>query len=262
MAQTTRVLILVKTYPQPSRRYSEVVCTAGITSDGEWVRLYPIDFRYLPSEKQFQKYQWIDVELADRGAQNDNRKESRRPNLDSIELGEILDTADKWRKRRAYVDRLPVKTMNEWLRAYDVDKTSLGLIRPSSVVDVIYEEKESDDWPDDKLDLVNQLSLLNPNQMPLKPIPYKFSYSFTCSDSQGVYTRMIEDWELGTLFLKEKQRLGTNDAAAKSVREKFLTELAGPSRDTHFYVGTTWPYNTWVVLGVYWPPSQNQMDLF
>ena len=45
----TNVLITVMTYPHPSQRHQELVCTAGITEAGEWVRLYPIDYRYRPS---------------------------------------------------------------------------------------------------------------------------------------------------------------------------------------------------------------------
>ena len=29
----------------------------------EWVRLYPIDYRYRPSHQRFRKYQWIELEL-------------------------------------------------------------------------------------------------------------------------------------------------------------------------------------------------------
>jgi hypothetical protein len=37
----TKVLITVMTYPHPSRGYQELVCTAGITENDDWVRLYP-----------------------------------------------------------------------------------------------------------------------------------------------------------------------------------------------------------------------------
>ena len=43
--QTIRVLITVKTYSIPSTKYDELVCTAGVTEDGELIRLYPINFR-------------------------------------------------------------------------------------------------------------------------------------------------------------------------------------------------------------------------
>lgn len=88
-----KILITVMTYPHPSRGYQELVCTAGINEQGEWIRLYPIDYRYRPRDKQFRKYQWINVEVERTGHGNDNRPESRHPNLEIIEiLGEPLDT--------------------------------------------------------------------------------------------------------------------------------------------------------------------------
>ena len=64
--EKTKVLILVMTYPNPSNSHMETICTAGMTEDGEWVRLYPIDYRYLDPNKQFHKYQWIEIELGTR----------------------------------------------------------------------------------------------------------------------------------------------------------------------------------------------------
>src|SRR5262245_25471233 len=110
----TQVLIAVKTYPHPSKGYQELVCTAGITKAHAWVRLYPIDFRYRPREQQFEKYQWIHVGLSDRGAKNDNRKESRKPDLQSIRLlGEPLSSERGWAQRRAIIDAMPHHTINE-----------------------------------------------------------------------------------------------------------------------------------------------------
>ena len=64
---------------------------------------------------------------------------------------------------------------------------------------------------------------------------------------------LIEDWELGVLFLKERERLGNDEAAAESVKKKFLDEICAPGRDTRFFVGTYFPYNTWLVLGMSQP---------
>ena len=52
---TEKVLILVKTYPSFSKRYFELVCTAGINEQGEWRRIYPIQFRELDDLKQYKK---------------------------------------------------------------------------------------------------------------------------------------------------------------------------------------------------------------
>src|SRR5688500_10393280 len=89
----------------------------------------------------------------------------------------------------------------------------------------------------------------------LRKLPYKFSYLFECEDSPKPHKAMIEDWELGVLFLKEADRLGSEHAAAQSVRRKFLDELCAKDRDTRFFMGTTFPFNSWVVVGVFWPPK-------
>lgn len=58
-----RVLITVKAYPLPSRSYDELVCTAGITDQGEWIRIYPVPFRFLKQEGKYKKYQWVELDL-------------------------------------------------------------------------------------------------------------------------------------------------------------------------------------------------------
>jgi hypothetical protein len=259
--QKTRVLIMVMTYPLPSRGFQELVCTAGITEAGEWVRLYPIDYRYRPRHQQFRKYQWIEIGLASRGSGNDNRKESRKPDLDSISiLGEPLSTADNWRERRHVIDQMPIHTVNQLRQLYDQDRTSLGIVRPKRVLDLIV-EKADREWKPEWQALFQQLQLFGPLPKPLTKIPFKFSYVFECEDDDKPHKAMIEDWELGVLFLKEVDRLGGEDKAAQSVRSKFLNDLCAPDKDTRFYMGTTFPYNSWVVVGVFYPPKSNQIPM-
>jgi hypothetical protein len=258
--ETTRVLITVMTYPHPSQHHRELVCTAGVTEAGEWVRLYPIDYRYRPSEQQFRKYQWIEVGLAARGSGNDERAESRKPKLDSIRLvGEPLPSDHGWRERRRIIDRLPVRTVNELRQAYDQDKTSLGVVRPKRIIDVKVEESDRD-WKPEWQAMFNQFQMFGEQQKPLTKLPYKFSYVFECDDNETPHNAMIEDWELGVLFLKEVDRLGSEQAAADSVRHKFLNQVCAEDRDTRFFMGTVFPYNTWVVVGVFWPPHEPQLS--
>ena len=251
----TKVLITVMTYPHPSQGYQELVCTAGVTEDGEWVRLYPIDYRYRPSHQKFQKYQWVEVELAERGEGNDQRKESRKPSLDSIRLlGERLDTKNNWEARHQIINKLPMHTVNELRALYDEDKISLGIVRPARILDLKIEESNPD-WKPEWQNVLNQFQLFGPQPKPLAKIPFKFSYVFECEDSSKPHNAMIEDWELGVLYLKEVDRLGAEQRAAESVKNKFFDELCAPDKDTQFFMGTVFPYNTWIVLGVFWPPK-------
>ena len=261
--EPTRVLITVMTYPHPSRGYQELVCTAGITESGEWVRLYPIDYRYQERGQQFRKYQWIEVVLGPSGVGNDNRKESRRPELETIRIvGERLGTKNNWRDRRAIIDALPHFTRNELIALHDKDKTSLGIVRPSRVLDLEI-RPTSGEWKPEWQNLFSQRLLFGPPQKPLRKIPFSFHYVFECEDSGGkAHTAMCEDWELGVLFLKQAAELGSDRAAADSVRNKFLSEMCREDKDTRFFMGTHFPYNTWLVLGVFWPPKTQQPTLF
>ena len=138
-----------------------MVCTAGITEALEWVRLYPIDYRYRPKDQQFRKYQWIEIGLGSKGAKNDDRKESRRPDLESIRLlGDPLPTDNKWRARREIIDRLPHHTRLELEALYEADKTSLGIVRPTEILDLKVEPVERD-WKPEWQATLNQFHLFS-----------------------------------------------------------------------------------------------------
>ena len=251
--QLTKVFITVMTYPHPSKKYQECVCTAGITEAGEWVRLYPIDYRYRPGHQRFRKWQWIEVALAPCGHGNDQRRESREPDLSTIRvLGEPLPTSGGWEARRQIIDPLSHRTLTELKALYDSDRVSLGIVRPKRVLDlrVTHVERE---WKPEWQNLWSQLRLFG-RQKPLRKLPYKFQYVFECEDSEKPHVSMIEDWELGVLFLKECDRLGSEEQAIQSVRHNFFEVMCGPDRDTRFFMGTRLPFNEWLVVGAFWPP--------
>ena len=252
----TRVLITVLTYPHPSVKSDEVVCTAGITEEGKWVRLYPIDYRYRPKEQQFHKYQWIEVILGPTGAGNDNRKESRKPELSTLRiLGQPLSTNDSWLARREIIDRMPHSTVFGLTDQHQADKTSLGIVRPHKVLDVEFVPADRE-WKPEWAELYSQMRLFGEPPKPLAKLPFTWRYVFECADNPKPHRTMIEDWELGVLFLKLLEEHDERTAAEK-VREKYL-DMCAPDRDTRFFMGTVFPYNTWVVLGVFWPPRNNQ----
>lgn len=75
-----RILVTVKAAPNPSAKYGETVCVAGLRVDllrTTWVRLYPINFRYLDSDEAFKKYDIISVDA--KPARQDPRRESWKP---------------------------------------------------------------------------------------------------------------------------------------------------------------------------------------
>lgn len=78
----TKVLIAVTTYPLPSRSYDELVFTAGVLENGEWIRIYPVPLQFLRGLRkdgkiESFKYNWIELELNKR--KDDFRPESHSP---------------------------------------------------------------------------------------------------------------------------------------------------------------------------------------
>jgi len=226
-----RVLICVKTYPTLSEKYDELVCTAGLTDDGSWIRIYPVPFRKLNYNKQYSKWQWIELDLTRNT--KDFRPESFRPNLDSpILLLEKVGTERMWAERRALVLHNVKTNMTELIvEAKDPSKrTSLAILKPQKVIDFIWKPCERE-WDKSKLDVVNanqkQLDLFEKEEAAtifrvVKKIPYHFFYVFETDD--GIRrTMMIEDWEIGMLYLNALESAAGDEAVAcQKVKEKYF----------------------------------------
>jgi len=257
--QRLKVLITVKTAPIPSKKYDELVCTAGVREDGTFIRLYPINFRDLPFDKQYRKYQWIEVD-AEKHKGRDTRKESWKPDSDSLQVGEVIDTKgdSTWSARGKHVLPKSAKSMEALWDAQELDKTSLGIFKPKKIHDLTIEKLDDPDWDPSFLEALKQARLWDDRKNSAEPprkMPYKLSFQFECDDirCKRNHQMMIEDWEVSALYWRLVDKGASPEDAAKEVRRKFLDELCGPSRDTHFFVGTVLEHGTWVVIGVWWP---------
>ena len=78
-----RIVITDKTYPNPSAKYSETLCTAGVALDTHnFVRLYPVRFRDLPYGQWFKKWEVIEADVMHKI--KDTRNDTYTPVADSI----------------------------------------------------------------------------------------------------------------------------------------------------------------------------------
>lgn len=260
MKERLRILITVKTYPIPSAKYGELVCTAGVTEDGEFIRLYPVNFRDQPFSKQYQKYQWIEVE-AEKHRGRDFRKESYRPDCDTLAaIGERIETkGGDWSERSRYVLRNVAPSMEELREMQEKDATSISIVRPKEVRDLVAEPTDRE-WRSSFLAELRQARIWDDRTVSKEPprkVPFKFKYTFQCDDPRCKGHRMMnEDWELGALYWRMIDAGCAEKEAIDKVRQKFLTQMCAPDRDTHFFVGTVLAHpKNWVVIGVYWPPE-------
>lgn len=268
----TKVLITVKTYPAISKRYEELVCTAGFLEDGSWIRIYPIQFRKKSYSEQYSKYDWIELDLVKNT--RDFRPESYRPVAHETlieKIGSIKTDGDTWEERRKVVLKKVYYNISG-LIAEAKDKeicTSLAVFKPTKVLDFIYEEEKERVWSSDKLAQFKQYNIFekdkNNNFRVVRKLPYKFSYRF--KDVAGTVSKlMIEDWETGQLYWNSlKRHDGDEKKACEDVRKKYFDDFA-KTKDLYFFLGTTQLHhyrgrNPFVIIGTFHPKPITQLKL-
>ncbi|MGH9128116.1 MAG: hypothetical protein ACRDY2_03915 [Acidimicrobiales bacterium] len=255
MPERIEVLVTVKAYPSASVKYGEAVCVAGIRTDTpqpSWVRLYPIEFRDLPIDKQFAKYEKVALDVI---ASSDGRPESRKPLADTIRsLGKLSTGKDRrWRERWRYVEPLLVESMCAAREAQVTTGRSLAAFRPAEVQEVIARPEEA--WTDKQLNTLSQMSLFAQDKQILKKIPWRFYYRYSCGGSCKGHEQSIIDWEIHEFYRKCQRQHGEQEAV-RLVRQRWLEVLCGPTRETVFFVGNQHLHPaSFLVLGVFWPPK-------
>ena len=249
---TEKVLIVVRTYPTPARRGVEVSCTGGITESREWIRLFPVPYRFLSQDKRFRKYQWIKANVA---KSSDSRPESFQIDIDSIQIiSDPLPVTDKWQVRKDIIFPLKSNSLCTLKIAWQSNRhPTLGLFRPRTIhgFDI---EPSAADWTPAEREKLLQYSIFEKSPLhPLEKIPYDFSYRFTCDHPDCTGHKLIcVDWELGQAFRQWRQKYGAKWEHA--IRDRFETYMI-LERDTHFFVGTVHAYpGAWIIIGLFYPP--------
>ena len=259
-----KILIVVKTYPTPARQGIEVSCTAGITDDGQWIRLFPIPFRFLRSDQKFKKYQWIKAKVK---KASDPRVESYNVDIDSIRLlGTPLPLANSWIARKEKVFPLKSTSLCELQRKRNsCGEPTLGFFRPKRITSLEIEETDSD-WSESDLSRLTQASFFDgPSLKVLEKIPYRFYYRFECEDADCIGSHKVScyDWEMSQSYRSWYSLYGP-DGWEEKFKQKYSDEMIREN-DTHFYMGTIRSRpNVWIIVGLFFPrrASRDQPPLF
>jgi hypothetical protein len=249
--ETKRVLITARTYPTPSQKSIEVSCTAGITEDQEWIRLYPIPYRLLKPHEHFRKYQWIEVRAA---KSSDHRPESYQIDINHIKvLSEPLSERQNWMLRKQEILPLRAPSLCALKLAQEQSGTSLGFFRPGKIHEFRMVPEKTADWTDDELAKLRRedLFLGKPSAI-LQKVPFKFYYYFTCQDPDCPgHALSCVDWEINEAYRRWRRKYGGNWEA--KFRQRFEHEMLEVN-ETHFFVGTVKAHpDSWIIIGLFYP---------
>lgn len=247
------ILITVKSYPNPSAKYVESSCTAGLTRNREWLRLHPLPFRMLEDDKQFKKYQWIQAKIK---KSEDHRPESHKVDCDSIKvLDESLSTRHYWAQRRSFLEPLRRRSMEEIWQEQEKKKISLSFFKPKYIERLIIEPAEPT-WSTKQLAALQQQNFFVPREnRSLEKVPYDFKYKYWCDDPNCKgHTQKIVDWEIYQSYRRWRAHYGP-DKWEEKLRTRYEADMQNLC-DTHFFVGTMLAHpTTWLIIGLFYPPK-------
>ena len=242
------ILMLVKVYPTPSKKYGETVCSAGITRHGKWIRVYPVPYRDLPPSQQFVKFQWIRARIT-QAKEKLSRPESHKIDLNSIKLLEKIPAGDKWGERENYFLPYVSKSLEVLFENQKIHNVSLGAFKPKKVKDFIIEPSE-DEWDLGQKGILSQTSLFNDRRATLEKTPYRFRYKFTCNDDRCVgHNMIILDWEVFESYRRWKRIYKDGKLTLEKLKEKWLTYFF-QKRESYFVVGTESEFGKFMILSI------------
>ena len=253
-----KVLVTVKAYPEKSKKHGTVVCTAGITDEGDWIRLYPMPYSSFLGAQKIQRYDWIEAECERVTDEKLGRKESYRVRdgsvniIDrSLSLGKIKGKAP-WEKRNEIILPKIAPSLEYLQEQYQKDKTSLGLIKPTAVMD-FFTREELQQPPEPK---EYQRSLDNQIIPIIDTIQHIFAYKFRCAECNDgkQHDIMCEDWELFESYRSWWKTYPDVKILWEKLHEKFFDFMI--RHDLHFYMGMYSQMPTWLIIGLYYPPKE------
>lgn len=264
-AERARVLITVKATPQPSGKYGDTVCVAGVRMDGPapaWIRLYPIAFRYLGDDAQFTKYDIIELDV--RRRDGDTRRESFTPEEGSWrKVGHL----PPWKSRHEVLRDLPSTTTCALIRAARRDHSapSLGLVYPREVLGLKF--SAHDPWTAEQLQkMIGRMEREASALIPAGPIPsvlvaprFKVQYQYLCEEpSCTSHVGRILDWELTSL--QNRNNRESDQGLKQIITDKFLTMMFDRKREAGLFLGNfelATRRANFSVLGVYYPKRED-----
>ena len=246
------MLIVVRTYPDPSEKYDETVCTAAITDAGEMRRLYPVPLRYLERDKQYRTWTIIRVGVAPSGT--DTRPESRRPDLKTIVIED--KPLARWEARREWVGASKTFASVEEMVAAG---RSIGPVAVREVQEFLI-EPQSAVWSPKEQARLNQEWLWD-DRRPLEKMPVKFRLRWTDGDGKGQF-HTFRSWEVCETWRQWRIKYG-EQGLTERMRGKWLGEVFGPGRDIRFFMGNLSKpklRRIFQITGTFTPPKGPEVD--
>lgn len=209
------------------------------------LRLYPIRYRHLPKDRQFNRFDLIEMRIE--RPRGDHRPESRHVDEESIRIvgyGKDLSDAEKVRLWKPFVAP-SLKALHDENK---INKRSFGIVRPDPG-SMRFFSKPMDQTSDEEQALSasmhQQNALFGDRLKQLQKPEFAFGYRFTSDGHQ--HTHLIHDWEAQAAYYNFQKHYGDN--ALSMIQQEYGEHI--PKRNPHFIMGTVKARpHTFIIIGI------------
>lgn len=244
--QTIELMVNCKTYPAVSKKYIETVCTGGVQANGDFVRLYPIPFRFLEDDEQYGRWDVIRVKVY-------RDTKDKRPESWHLQPGtkiEVVKTVSTDKQRWEWMQ----PTVHDSTEAM----TEAGLTNGCVEIEPIefYWKPDEKEWSSSQLQTMNQGQLFI-SEDDLKSladrVPWQYRLKYREKNSGREGDAKILAWSLYQGF---RRRLRTMDEAAalEVTATKVKSSIFNPEKKVFAIFGTHSRSGHWMISALYHVP--------
>jgi hypothetical protein len=246
---TIQLMVNCKTYPAVSSKYVETVCTGGVTAEGEFVRLYPVPFRFLDSEEQYKRWDVIRVR-----AYRDTK--DRRPESWHLEPGTVIDriesiTTDKrrWEWMR--------KTIHESAEAMKTRGLTNGCVEIEPIE--LYWKPDPKEWTTTQMNTILQGDLFaSEEQMQslADRVPWQFRLKYREKNTGRTDDGKVLAWSYYQGFRRARLNLNTDETALETIADRVRGSIFNPEKTVFAILGTHSRFGHWMISSLYHVPTE------
>jgi hypothetical protein len=242
------LMVNCKTYPAISKKYVETVCTGGVERNGNFVRLYPIPFRFLDNSEKYDRWNVVRVRVYR------DLKDSR-PESWHLEPGtpiEIIDHISTERRRW------------DWMKKA-VFPSRASMAEQGLTNGLVHIEPLEFFWkPDEKEWTASQKAVIAQGDLFADPtdkaeianyVPWQFRLKYREVSTGEIGEGKVLQW---SYYQGYRRNLvdGDEEAALRIVADRIRKSIFNPDRRVFAIFGTHSRYKIWMISALYHVPLE------
>lgn len=246
--QTIELMVNCKTYPAVSTKYVETVCTGGVQATGEFVRLYPVPFRFLDAAEQYGR--WDVIRVRAYRDTKDPRPESWHfvPGTPIEKIDHISTEKRRWEWMR--------KTVHASAAAMDEKGVTNGCVEIEPIE--LYWKPDPREWTPSQLSVIQQGDLFATKEQMQEladRVPWQFRLKYREKATGREDDGKVLAWSFYQGFRRVRNDSPSDQAALEVIAQRVRNSIFNPERKVFAILGTHSRFGHWMISALYHIPS-------